>query len=296
MIILLVLLFILIILRLFVVKEGFELKQKTLEDYDKYIQFYNPFMVNWKKAIVSAIAMNTPQEPLTDPSEKSSNKVELPSDDEMNLYISKLSKDMGKPFPPVTDPIPDDIDYDTLVERIPMIKSDPSAYINALDWMNSHLQESQDKLKSALKGNSVENFEDQCEDISACLANNPDLIKKIIQAQKDNEQNEMLLNEDLISQNVTSFLNDKLKSSAEMNSTLVENAKKVQNDAKSGKMLDQLDLPKEDEISFEIPKGGDKLSKMKESNPDKYNKLEEKNSMWFSIKQLLEEINNGLPT
>ena len=251
-------------------------------------------MENWKKAVTSAIGMNTPQEPLTDPSEISSNKVELPNKDEMNEYISELSKKIGKPLPPVTDPIPDDIDYDTLVERIPLIKSDPSAYINALDWMNGHLQESQDKLKDALKGKS-ENFEDQCQDISACIANNPDLIKKIAQAQKDNEQNEMLVNEDLISQNVTSFLNDKLRSSAEMNSTLVENAKKIQNDAQSGKMLDQLDLPSEDEISFEIPEGGDMLSKMKRSNPDKYNKLEESNSMWFSIKQLLEQINNGLP-
>ena len=92
MIILLVLLFILIILRLFVVKEGFELNQKTLDNYDKYIKFYNPFMENWKKAVTSAIGMNTPQEPLTDPSEISSNKVELPNKDEMNEYISELSK------------------------------------------------------------------------------------------------------------------------------------------------------------------------------------------------------------
>jgi hypothetical protein len=295
MIILLVLLFILIILRLFVVKEGFELNKQTVDSYNKYIAFYNPFMVNWKKAITSAIAMNIEQKPLEEPTELSSSTTKAPSQEEMNSYISKMSKDIGKSLPPVTDPIPDDIDYNTLVERIPLIKSDPSAYINALEWMNGHLQESQDKLKDALKG-KIEHFEDKCPDISACIANNPELIKKIAEAQKENEQKDIILTEESLSSKVASFFSEPLLTSSQKNELLVANAKQIQNDAQSGKMLDKLDLPAEDEISFEIPKGGDTLSKMKNSDPDKYNKMQESNSMWFSIKQLLEEINNGLPS
>ena len=295
MIILLGLLFILIILRLFVVKEGFELNKQTVDSYNKYIAFYNPFMVNWKKAITSAIAMNIEQKPLEEPTELSSSTTKAPSQEEMNSYISKMSKDIGKSLPPVTDPIPDDIDYNTLVERIPLIKSDPSAYINALEWMNGHLQESQDKLKDALKG-KIEHFEDKCPDISACIANNPELIKKIAEAQKENEQKDIILTEESLSSKVASFFSEPLLTSSQKNELLVANAKQIQNDAQSGKMLDKLDLPAEDEISFEIPKGGDTLSKMKNSDPDKYNKMQESNSMWFSIKQLLEEINNGLPS
>ena len=293
MIILLGLLFILIILRLFAVKEGFELNKQTVDSYNKYIAFYNPFMVNWKKAITSAIAMNIEQKPLEEPTDSSSSTTKAPSQEEMNSYISKMSKDIGKSLPPVTDPIPDDIDYNTLVERIPLIKSDPSAYVNALEWMNGHLQESQDKLKDALKG-KIEPFEDKCPDISACIANNPELIKKIAEAQKENEQKDVMLTEESLSSKVASFFSEPLLTSAQKNELLVANAKQIQNDAQSGKMLDKLDLPAEDEISFEIPKGGDTLSKMKNSDPDKYNKMQESNSMWFSIKQLLEEINNGL--
>ena len=91
---LLILLFILVILRLFIVKEGFEdISQNTINDYNKFTQFYNQFMTNWNKAIVSSIAIDTPQEPLITPGQVSSPP--NPSQNDMNLYINTLSKSLN---------------------------------------------------------------------------------------------------------------------------------------------------------------------------------------------------------
>ena len=62
-----------------------------------------------------------------------------------------------------------------------MIPTDTTPYINALNWMNTQLEKSQSNLGSALQGGS-EGFDDMssmCQDISQCLANNPQLAQQI---------------------------------------------------------------------------------------------------------------------
>ena len=114
--ILLILLFILVILRLFTIKEGFV--SQTTNDYNKFKQFYNQFITNWTKAIISSIAIDTPQEPLTSPGQVS--QPPNPSQNDMNLYIDTLSKNLNTPLPHITDLFPEiDTSLTDIISRIP---------------------------------------------------------------------------------------------------------------------------------------------------------------------------------
>jgi hypothetical protein len=118
-------------------------------------------------------------------------------------------------------------------------------------------------------------------------------VEKIAQAQIDNEKNTILSNEELLSKNVYGFFsNNRLESEAKRNAELVSNAEKVKNDAQSGEILNQIDIPEdENEVSFEMPPGGDLLKNLKNSDPKKYNELKKSGGPWFIIKQLFEDIN-----
>ena len=195
--ILLILLFILIILNLYtsIPYEGFQtsvpLNSDTIQAYNNFLAFYNPFCANWQKAIVSSIAIDTPQEPLTSPSQVGTSTATTPSDSDMNTYITQLSQQLGQPLPPVCISLPSTVDSTTIAQIIPMIPTDTTPYINALNWMNTQLEEAQSNLGSALQGGSpTEGFDDMssmCQNISQCLANNPQLAQQI--AEELNAQN-----------------------------------------------------------------------------------------------------------
>ena len=158
--ILLILLFILIILNLYasIPYEGFQtsvpLNPDTIQAYNNFLAFYNPFCANWQKAIVSSIALDTPQEPLTSPSQVGTSTATTPSDSDMNTYITQLSQQLGQPLPPVCILLPSTVDSTTIAQTIPMIPTDTTPYINALNWMNTQLEKSQSNLGCALQGGS----------------------------------------------------------------------------------------------------------------------------------------------
>ena len=255
---------------------------------------YNPFLETWQKAIVSSISADQPQEPLTDPSQASSSSATptIPPQSEMNAYIANLSQKLGKPLPNITDPLPDTIDIITFSTIAPNIPADPAPYTNALTWINTQLTEAMSKLQSALKGESfmnLEGFDNQtCQDLSKCFEENPDLIQQCgmaIKKQGKMEQSQVL-------NQIKQFMNNNNFIRAyKRNKDLVEQAKKIESDAKSGDLLNQMDLPAEPGIKYTLPDGSDKLQKMDYA---KQKEVKEAAPSMFSLKTMMDQINANL--
>ena len=245
--ILLILLSILIILRVSI--EGFEngingtnetngtntikpLDPNTINLYNKYKDFYNKFMPNWEKAIISSIAL-----------EGSMNGT--PSMDNMNTRVAALSTP-EIPFPKVTPLLPDTIDR----TKIPEINiSDSSMYVNAMQWMNRNLEKSQENLNTSLMGRPIEQFEDIPQDVSKCL-DNPEVLKKLIELQNKKVEDDARNNEALFSSRMTTFLsNDRLQPELDKNIRLFKNADDIKKKATSGELLSNLNLST-DNVSF----------------------------------------------
>lgn len=256
---------------------------------------YNPFLATWQKAIVSSISADKPQKPLTSPSQVSSSSSAtptIPPQKEMNVYISNLSQKLGKPLPNITDPLPDTIDIASFPTIAPTIPTDPAPYTNALAWINQQLTEAQLKLKSALKGESfmnLEGFDNQtCQDLSQCFEENPELIRQCGMALKKQglQEQSQVLNQ------INQFMKNKEFIHAfQQNKELVEQSKKIESDAKSGELLNQMNLPSEPGIKYTLPFGSDKLQKMDYA---KQKEVKEAAPSMFSLKIMMDQINASL--
>lgn len=311
--ILLGLLFILVILKLFAEMniEGFEdipLNPDTIQKYKKFLSFYNPFCVNWDKAITSSTAAEIPQEPLTDPSqvsESGSGSVPSISIEQKNQYITILSQQLNQQFPPICETMPDMLNSANISQVIEKLPQDKQLFINALNWMNSQLQKAQAKLGDALQGKSsvetntesgkVEGFED-CQDISKCLLNNPELLKKLAIGISDQNAQPIKQQEEELIAKITPFLNtSELLQAFNENTVLMKKAKDIQNQAQSGELVKQINVPDGNTIAtYQKPPGANNMADMKKNNPDRYNELKTNYSQWYSLKGMLDSINGSL--
>lgn len=299
--ILLTLLFILIILRLFVVKEGFEntpLNPVTIQGYNNFLSFYNSFCENWRKAIISSVASEIPQQPATDPANPTAGGAPDISEKQMNDYITNLSQTISQPLPPICIPLPTTIDSTNIVEVTKKIPSDIQPFINALKWMNPQLEKSQAHLGSALQGTPPpsENFQDMCQDIGSCLLNNPQLIQQLaIEISEQNDQSIIQEQEQLMAAVNPFFTNSELSQEFGQNTLLVEKAKLIQDQAQSGELMNQINVPGGRTIAkYQLPDGANKLNDMKQNNPDRYNELKQNYSMWTDLKGMIDNINANL--
>jgi hypothetical protein len=295
--ILLGLLIILVILRLFVVKEGFQdipVSPTTVQQYNDFMAFYTPFCANWQKAIVSSVASEIPQQPLTDPSQVQTGSAPQISTDQMNQYITSLSQELGQPLPPICIPLPPTIDSSNMNQVIPLIPTDHTPYINALNWMNKHLSKAHSNLGGALKGNlsKIEGF-DNCQNISQCLQNNPQLLEEI---QQQNAQQNAQQQEGQLTNLIGPFSsNDALNDVMNINKDLVAKAEEIQKQAENGDLMKQINIPGGNTIAqYIMPEGASTLKDMEQTDPEKYNKLKDGYKVLFSLKQLLEGINSNL--
>lgn len=264
-------------------------------NYHQFVTtFYNPFLATWQKAIVSSISADQPQQPLTSPSQVSSSSATppIPPQSEMNAYIANLSQKLGKPLPNITDPLPETIDVTTFPTIAPTIPKDPIPYINALSWMNQQLSGAQVKLQSALKGESfmnLEGFDNQtCQDLSQCFEDNPELIRQCGLAMKKQGQQE----QSQVSDQMKEFMENKeLVRTLQTNKELVKQSKKIEEQAKSGELLNQLNLPTEPGIKYTLPEGSDKLKKMDYAQQKA---VKDAAPSMFSLKILMDQINANL--
>jgi hypothetical protein len=316
--ILLILLFILIILNLFVSVpyEGFQtsipLNPDTIQGYNNFLSFYNPFCANWQKAIISSIAADTPQEPLTSPSQVGSSTPSTPSDSDMNTYITQLSQQLGQPLPPVCVSLPTTVDSTNIAQIIPMIPTDTTPYINALTWMNTQMEKSQANLGSALQGGSpTEGFDDlrsssgasassgqadMCQDISQCLANNPQLAQQIAEELNAQSAQQVVQQEQQLMTLLIPFVSTQALSEAfGQNVILVEKAQEIQNQAQSGALVNQINVPGgNSKATYSMPDGSDNLKQIQQNDPNRYNELKKNYGMWVAIKGLTDQINATL--
>jgi hypothetical protein len=294
--ILLGLLVILVLLRLFIVKEGFQdnipLNPTVIQGYDNFLVFYNSFCANWQKAITSSVALELPQQTLTDPSQVKSGSIPHISNEQMNQYITNLSQQLGQTLPPICTTLPTSIDSSSIKHVLKIIPKDVQPYINALNWMNIQLANSHANLGNALQGKSVEGFDDtnnSCKDISKCLKDNPEIINEItLQNVLQDEQKLMEIMIPFVS-------NSEIINGMETNINLVEKSQEIQNQAQSGELINQINIPGGNSVtSYSMPPGASNLTEMKQNNPDKYNDYKQNYSQWFSIKQLIDQINSTL--
>lgn len=308
-------------IRLFKIKEGFQtqsekksLKPETIEYYNKFLLFYNPFCINWQKAIKSSVALELPQQPLTDPSQVYSSSASNISDDDMNKYITELSHQLSYSLPPICKARPSTIDSDSLPIIVKQIPTSIEPYIAALNWMNSQLENSQKNLGSALQGKSptianesfdnfIENFdnsESMCHNIASCIANNPELVKQLAselseqQEKQDKEQQEQ--QEEILIKLITPFITTPTLSQAfKQNITLVQKSQKIQDQAQSGELVNKINVADESTSApYQMPKGANNLIDIKQNNPSRYNEIQQKYGPWVSIKNTLDQINAKL--
>lgn len=299
--VLLGLLIILVVLRLFAEKntEGFqniELNPATVQGYNNFLSFYNPFCASWQKAISSSAAAEIPQQPLTDPSQVQSSAAPAISTEDMNKYITKLSGQLSQPMPPICSTMPATIDSSNIVQVTSQIPKDIQPYINALKWMNVQLQKAQANLGSALQGQPTEGFEDMCQDISQCLANNPGLVQQIAMEMTEQSTQQIVQQEENLMKAIMPFLNTpELSDAFGENVILMEKAQEIQNQAQSGDLVNQINVPGGNTIAkYQKPDGANNLQDMKQNNPNRYNELKQNYSQWFDIKNMLDQINATL--
>ena len=230
---------------------------------------YNPFLKNWEKAIVSSIGLEAnPLEPQ-----------KTPTRDEMNQYIEQLSVKLGKPLPPLTDPLPKVMD-----PTIPL-PNDPAPYTNALTWMNTQLAKSHEKL-GALQGKESFVVYEGFDATSIC--------QQMVQCQESQKDKDAAKNQELSDRFAQFGKNADLSAAFNGNLDLMEKSKKIQDAAQSGELLNQMNLPTEDSISYSLPEGADALTKMKKNNPAKYDDYEKNYGQFFALKGLMDQINSNL--
>lgn len=299
--ILLGLLLILVILRLFVIKEGFqnsELNPVTIQGYTNFLNFYNSFCANWKKAIVSSVASEIPQKPATDPANPVGGSAPDISEKQMNDYITTLSNKLSKPLPPICKPLPKTVDSTNIVEITQQIPTDIQPFINALNWINPQLQKAHANLGSALKGNSrpIENFQDTCQNVASCLANDPQLIQQLaIEISEQNDQQIVQQQEQLMAAINPFFTNSDLSQAFGENELLMKKSQEIQDQAQSGELENQINVPGGRTIAkYVMPPGANNLNDMKQNNPERYNELKQNYSMWVSLKGMMDNINANL--
>lgn len=292
--VLLGLLIILVLLNILVVKEGFkdsiQLKPSTIKKYNKFISFYDSFCSNWQKAIISSVASEIPQQPLTDPTQVQSISAPKISTEQMNQYILSLSQELGRPLPTICISLPPTIDSNNINQVISLIPGDITPYINALNWMNTNLSKAHGNLGIALQGNlNLEGFDDMCQNVEQCLQNNPQILQELQQQNLEQQEQQLL-------KLITPFLSsDELIKALEINKDLVGKSQKIQEQAQSGELVNQINLPGGNTRAiYTKPAGASTLTDMQQSNPEQYNNLKQNYSQLFSLKQLLEQINSNL--
>jgi hypothetical protein len=196
--------------------------------------------------------------------------------------------------------LPSTITASNLQDVISQIPDDTSAITNALTWMNGNMQKSHANLGNALQGQSVvEGFDannNNCQDTIQCVLNNPDLLQQV--QTNINELNRKSLNKDeqLLVGKINPFLNNaELNSALSENNTLLSKSQDIQNQAQSGELVNQINVPGGNTVAtYPTLPGANNMIDMKQNNPERYNELKQNYGQWFFIKQVIDGINSSL--
>ena len=303
MLLLLLLLFVFLLTILYIgyqKKEGFEnepLDSAFLQTYQSFAAFYNSFLKTWEKAIVTSVSLDVSREPLQSPTQTPSGTPPTVSRLEQNNYISKLSNQQNMPLPFMTDPLPSSVDRTSIPTLLKIIPTNVAPYQNALTWMNTQLELSQQNLSSSLQGMppTMESFASQCGNVSQCLVKDQEFISKVsdeINSKHDRKQKQQ---ENELMDRMNAFINNReVQQSAKTNQELVKQSEEIKKQAESGELYKQVNVSDRAVPVAPMPPGGLDLTNMKQSDPQQYNQLQSNYSKLFSLKQLFEQVNQNI--
>jgi hypothetical protein len=257
-------------------KEGFADLDKTfLGKYNTFTTFYNTFQANWLQAITQSYAVDT------------GNKTGSTQD--MNAYILRLSKTSGVQYPPLTDPLPVLHTTNELVAIQSQLPHDPVPFQHALDWMNTHLEETHAKLESTLQGihqgfmdydvlQYTESFDTICQQIATCQ-----------QQQTEQQEQQAVIIQQQMTPIFDSFL--QLEPLLQKNTDLITKSKQIQDQASSGTLLP----PVAPRVSpYTLPVGSNKLHDMHQNDPEKYAAYKQNYGQFIDMKHTFDQINGNL--
>jgi len=254
------------------VYEGFSepIPAELQAKYQKFATFYNAFLVSWEKAVTTSWSTRIEPPPLS----KDKPKAPTPTRAELNQEVAALSRE-GKEFPLITDALPETME--SVAEIDGKVPSSPTPYLNALRWVNAKMEQSKRDMEDALQGKA--GFQDfqgfQPESFETC--------GQMAQCQQEAEKKQTI---SLIAR-LDAFNNVELQRALQTNQALMEDAKKIQNQAQSGQLLNDLNLPPEPGTSFKKLEGADVLSTM---SPEKNAELKANYRTWYDYKSLLSQM------
>ena len=264
--------------------EGFEDVESTfLTKYNKFMKFYNTFMENWTKSIITSMNTNAPVQAS---SSQNTGAPPQPTNDQMNQYIKTLNKKEGKTFPPITEPLPEIKTTDDLNKLELPQKSEP--FKNALEWMNTNLSKALGSMPTLstiqgfvdiMRGYHVEGFKD---------VDGKDICQQITSCQEEKNKQNVVVQKDM---ELVFDQFDKLEPMLQKNQELIAKSKEIQDKAENGTLL-----PKAPErpSPYRLPSGSDKLQKMKQDDPEKYKEYEKNYGPFLAMKKSFDGINSVL--
>ena len=257
--------------------------------YERFLGFYKPFHERWRDALVRAWGIEQPVP------ENGGRKE--PTEKDLAETVARLIQTQGKLFPsPVSHdgmPAPTglqtlaDVDRTQLMERIPS-SSDP--YRHAVEWMNEQMLRAEKELEKVLRGGglpALEGFagEGTCAELSQCF-------QELLMEQQEKAGNRLEQTEKELIGRMALFQQPGLVSAFELNGRLVKKAKETEAKAKSGDWIKEIQMgSSEPEQRGKMPPGGNALEELRRSHPERYKELQARNPGLFSVKQLLEQIN-----
>lgn len=254
----------------FNVYEGFAVPEELQAKYQKFATFYNAFLASWEKTVTTS--WSTRIEPPENPKANAASLAPTPTRTELNQEIAVLSREAGKAFPPITDALP--VTMESVVTVDGKVPSNPTPYLNALRWVNAKMEQSKRDMEDALQGKAgFEDFEgfDTCGQMAQC--------------QQEAEKKQMV---SLVARLDAFNNNGELQRLLQTNQQLMEDAKKIQNRAQSGQLLNDLNLPPEPGTTFKKLAGADALSTM---SAEKNAELKANYRTWYDYKSLLSQMN-----
>jgi hypothetical protein len=278
----------------------------------------NTFQETYMKAVITAMSMETDIQPASSPTSTATQKPVAPSEQELNSFITtKLSPKLKGPLPPLlgslaaldasADPV------ETMAYYKKITKQPITAYKTALNWMNGQMEEALQKLGEAMAG-SQSGFKDYSEKNLKDLKELKELFsglngnaiswegfdsssqcQELLKCQEENEAAQSKKTEERVKLFMKQFAeDDELKALLEKNKRLVEESKKIQNQAQSGELLGKMKFPKENSSSYTLPDGANKLKDMEKNDPKKYAEYQKSQGQLMGLKSLIDGINGAL--
>lgn len=275
--------------------------------YEEFLGFYTPFQERWRDALLRTWGLE--QGP------SSTGKQREPTDKELAGEVAKLIQTQGIVFPPPPSslspspkgslPAPsalqtlDDLDKGRLLDLVPKTV-DP--YQHAMDWMNNQMLRAEKELEKALQGGGLPALEgfagkETCGELSQCFRDNPELVRQLLLAQQEEAGSRLERTERELMSRFAQFRQPKLVSAFELNSRLTKKAKETEAKAQSGDWIKDVRIGSsaaEGKVKIKTPPGGDALEELRQKDPARYKALKGSSPSLFSVKQLMEQITQGL--